>query len=183
MRRGLIPGAVCGCAVVGACLVAFPWLERPQPHTLPQEWGVESRTHALVNVAAGAVDRACREGDLVALQAATSPRYFGELEGLLARGGRRLDAETLRQQKVHVGGIAQLPLLVGLGAPDAAVAVFARARTGFEHEAEAHGLLGLRFAWDGFVMRLDGKVGRAVAPGTSVASAARALARELLAAR
>ncbi|MEZ5965915.1 MAG: hypothetical protein R3F56_18920 [Planctomycetota bacterium] len=183
MRLSSPPGLVCACAVVGACLVAFPWLDRPQPRSLPQEWGVESRTHALVNMAAGAVDRACRDGDLVGLRNATSSRYLGVLHGLLARDGRRLDAESLRQQKVHVGGIAQLPLLVGLGAADAAVAVFARERAGFEFEAEANALLALRFTWDGFTLRLDDKVGRTVPPGQSLTVAARALARELLAGR
>lgn len=183
MRPLLVPGLVCVCAVTGACLVALPWLDRPQPHTLPAEWGVDSRTLALVNVAASAVDRACRLGDLAALQRATSGRYFLELQALLARDGRRLDAESLRQQKVHVGGVAQLPLLVGLGSADAAVAVFARARTGYEYEAQAQGLLALRFTWDGFVLRLDDKVGLAVPPGEDSLSTARRLAHELLASR
>jgi hypothetical protein len=137
----------------------------------------------MVTLAAAAVDKACRTGDVAALQRATSPRYFAALAALLADDGRRLDGASLQQQKVHVGGIAQLPLLVGVAGADAAVAVLARDRAGVEHEVEPRALLALRFSWDGFTMRLDDKVSRAVPAGESVSAAARALAKELMAAR
>lgn len=183
MRRLAGPGLVCGCAVGGACLVALPWLRPPRPHSLPAEWGRGSRTHALVMAAAGTVDRACRTGDVDALGRATTTRYLAGLQELLRQGGRRLDGASLAEQKVHVGGIAQLPLLVGVAGSDAAVAVFARERTGIEHEAQAQALLALRFAWDGFELRLDDKASRTVAPGESLAGQARSLAKRLLAER
>lgn len=183
MRRFLTPGLICGCAVVGAGLVALPWVERPQAQALPGEWSKGSRTHALVTLAAAAVDRACRNGDVAGLQRTTSRRYFGELQALLGGSGRRLDEATLRQQKVHVGGVGRLPLLIGVAGADAAVAVFERERVGFEHEAQAQALLALRFAWDGFELRLDGKVSRTVPPGDSMSIRARTLAIELLASR
>jgi len=180
MRRLALPGLVCACAVAGAVLVALPWVDRPQPRSLPPQWGKDSRTHALVRAAAAAADAACRAGDVPALRDRITTRYFEVLQGLLWRDGRRLDADSLRQQRLLVGDLTRLPLLVGVAAPAAAVAVYARERAGVEHEVEGQGILALRFTWDGFDLRLDDKVGRAVAAGESIRAAAHVLAQELL---
>jgi hypothetical protein len=140
------------------------------------------------------VDAACSAGDLDALRALTTARYFGELTSLIGQSARRLDADASPAHKLHVGDVGALRLVLGSSAPDprrgdsvegeiraAAVVVFARRRAGFEHQADGGALFALRFAWDGFDLRLDGKASRLVRVGDLEAAVARELARELLA--
>ena len=189
------PRWVYATAVAGACFVAAPWFEWREPRSLPGSFDARSRTAELIVEAVARVDAACSTSDLDSLRALTTERYFGELSSLIGQSARRLDADASPAHKLHVGDVGALRLVLGSSAsnppPDGAppdgrirataVVVFARRRAGFEHQADAGALFALRFAWDGFDLRLDGKASRLVRVGDLEAAVARELARELFA--
>lgn len=172
-------------AVAGACCIAAPWVDWRSPRSLPGTFDARSVTAAMIVAKAAEVDAACAGVDAAALRACTTARYFAELDALLAQSSRRFDADAPAAQRTLLGDLRSLRLLQGTTAPlrdgrSLAVAVYARPRSGFEHQSQAAALLGLRWVWDGYDLRFDGKQSRALQVGELESAAARELTRSML---
>jgi hypothetical protein len=189
MMRGLADSRVQvivtgAAALLGGALVALPWVGGPGPAALPAQWGTEGWVYGRVVAVGTSIDQACAEGDLDRLRSLLTPDYLASLADLLRQHGHDLGGDSLRRQRRHLGDFAALQLVVGLGAPRAAACVFSSDQPQRDAGYPARrALLGLRFAWDGYALRLDARAARSLLPGDSVPALGRAFAAELLESR
>ena len=175
IRNPVVLGVV---ASLGVLLVVAPWVA-PRSLDLPPEIRAGQPAQERLLQLARAVDGAFARGDVDGLRAQVTPAQWSRMDAWVRGAGRTLDAATLREQGYLIGDVDNMPYLHGASRADAAVLVFARG-PGIATSSDRRSLFGVRFAWDGWTLRLDGKRSLTVPPLDDLAARAVEWAAELL---